>query len=116
MKKILFLTLFLFILVGCGEKKNQITCSGSNTDSYGAATRFSVTINYDDEDKITSLDYNITYYNEEAFKKGCEEVSMKNPTCENLVIKYKEEGEVVSIFKKDDVVSMLKEIGIDECE
>lgn len=115
MKKILFLTLFLFVLVGCGDKKNQITCSGSSVDNHGAATRFSVTINYDKEDVIKSLDYNITYYNEEAFKTACEELSMKNPTCENLVIKYKEEGEVVSIFKKDDLVSMLKEIGIDEC-
>lgn len=115
MKKVLLLTLFIFILVGCGEKKYSITCSGSSNDTNGAATRFSVTINYGMDNKVTSLDYNITYYNEEAFMKACEEESMKNPTCENLVMKYKEEGDVVSQFKKDDLISLLKSIGIDEC-
>ena len=113
MKKIIIIVLTVFLLTGC-NKEYKMTCTGvikEESNEY----KLNVTIHYDNEDKVKALDYEMIYNNVEEFNKACEESKDKNPTCDNLTVKYSESDEITQSFKKNDVQNMLRVIGLSEC-
>ena len=114
MKKYLFLLIFVILLTGC-NKRYSMVCSGDinlDNDKY----KLNVTIHYNIQDKVESLDYEMIYEDADMFNKACEESKDKNPTCGNLTIKYSENDEITTSFDKDEVKNMLYVIGATECK
>ncbi len=114
MKKYLLIIIFLLIITGC-TKKYQMTCSG-DIDMNNEKYKLNVTINYDINDKVESLDYEMIYDSVDLFNKACEESKDKNPTCEDMKVKYTEKDEITTSFSKDDIKNMLYIIGATECK
>ena len=116
MKKYIVLLIGLFLLTACASKEYTATCKGQISDKSGEPANYTVTVKYDLEDKVKAVEYEILYTDEDTFNNACKDNEKLNPTCENLTVKYTESGELVSGFKKDDVINMLKYVGIDECK
>ena len=73
-------------------------------------------INYDINDKVESLDYEMIYDSVDLFNKACLDSKDKNPTCEDMKVKYTEKDEITTSFSKDDIKNMLYIIGAKECK
>ena len=114
MKKYLIIGIFIILLTGC-NKHYTMTCSGTLKED-NIDYKLNVTIHYDLEDKVSSLDYEMIYDNEDLFNKVCEENKDKNPKCENLTVSYSENDEITTSFTKNDVINMLNIIGANECK
>ncbi len=114
MKKCLLIIIGLFLLTGC-NKEYKMICSGTIQED-NTEYKLNVTINYDSDDKVKSLDYEMIYNTEEEFNKACTLEEDKNPKCENLTVSYSENDEITTSFSKNDVVNMLTVIGADECK
>ncbi len=114
MKKYLLIIIGLFLLTGCGKEYTMV-CTGNIKDDVSEYT-LNVTIHYDLEDRVKSLDYEMVYVNQDSFTKACEEHSDKNPKCENLTISYSENDEITKSFGKKDIINMLSVIGASECK
>lgn len=114
MKKILIIIITLFFLTGC-NKDYKMTCTGTikeETNEY----KLNVTIHYDKDDKVKTLDYEMIYNNIDDFNKACEEAKDKDPKCDSLTVKYSESDEITQSFSKKDVKNMLTVIGLNECK
>jgi hypothetical protein len=114
MKKYILIIIGLFLLTGW-NKEYQMTCSGKLTEDNNENT-LNVTIDYDFEDKVKSLDYEMVYPNEEVYQEACNSVQDKKPTCNDLKVSYSENDEVTRSFKKNDIINMLSVIGASECK
>lgn len=114
MKKYILIIIGLFLLTGC-NKEYKMTCSGTIKEE-SSEYKLNVTINYDSEDKVKALDYEMIYNNEEEFNKACEEAKDKKPKCENLTVSYSENDDITTSFSKTDVKNMLTIIGANECK
>ena len=95
MKKYLLIIIVLFLFTGC-NKEYEMLCRGKITfddDSYNLY----VTIHYDVEDKVSAVDYEMIFEDEEFFKSACEESKDKNPKCENLTVSYTDSDEITKV-------------------
>lgn len=114
MKKYLLIIVGLFLLTGCGKEYTMV-CTGEVTEDTSEYT-LNVTIHYDIEDRVKSLDYEMKYINQDNFIKACEEHSDKNPKCIDLTVSYSENDEITRSFGKKDIINMLSVIGANECK